>query len=213
MTEARVIDWERIEGDYRAGVMSLREIARANKVTDTAIRKRAKRDAWERDLNAKIMARADALVRKEAVRTEVRSSRTVSDKDIIEANAERIAQVRGEHRSDITRFRSLAIGLLTELEAETGDIESFRTLGEWLRSEDDRGTDKRNDIYQRVISSAGRVDTTKKLAETLKVLIGLEREAYGIDAGGKPDKPSDSPESKYTLSEDDLIAIAASRRE
>lgn len=42
------IDWERIEGDYRAGILSLREIAEAGGCTEGAIRKRAKRDGWDR---------------------------------------------------------------------------------------------------------------------------------------------------------------------
>lgn len=60
-------DWERIEADYRAGVLSLREIAAANGITEGAIRKRAKRDGWTRDLGAKIRAtlppRADPMER------------------------------------------------------------------------------------------------------------------------------------------------------
>ncbi|MBR7513521.1 hypothetical protein KC219_25515, partial [Mycobacterium tuberculosis] len=59
-------------------------------------------------------------------------------------------------------------------------------LGEILRSEDDKGQDKRNDVYRKVLSSAGRVDSMKKLADTLKVLIGLEREAYGLQDVAPP---------------------------
>ena len=44
-------DWERIELDYRAGIKSLRQIADEGGITEGAIRKRAKRDAWERDLS------------------------------------------------------------------------------------------------------------------------------------------------------------------
>jgi hypothetical protein len=35
-------DWERIEADYRAGLLSVREIAAAHGVSHTAIQKRAK---------------------------------------------------------------------------------------------------------------------------------------------------------------------------
>lgn len=180
-------DWERIEASYRAGTMSLREIAAAHKITEGAIRKRAKRDDWQRDLNAKVRAKADELVRKELVRSEVRAP-TATERQTVEVEAQVQARIRLGHRSDIARFRALALSLLTELEAETGNADEFQQLGEILRSEDERGQDKRNDIYRRVISSAGRIDSTKKLAETLKVLIGLEREAYGMtaDAGEDP---------------------------
>jgi len=42
-------DWLEIEGDFRAGVKSLREIANEHGLTEGAIRKRAKRDGWLRD--------------------------------------------------------------------------------------------------------------------------------------------------------------------
>ena len=54
-------DWEAIERDYRAGVLSLREIAAEHDLTEAAIRKRAKRDGWSRDLSAKIQARAPVI--------------------------------------------------------------------------------------------------------------------------------------------------------
>ena len=179
MTQRAAPDWERIEGDYRAGLMSLREIASAHTITEGAIRKRARRDGWERNLQAKIQAKAEAIVARRAV---VAEGAKVAEREIIEANAERIAQVRGEHRADITRTRALALQMLGELEAVTASLEDFEQLGDALRNPDDRGQDKRNEIYQKVISSAGRVDSLKKLSDTLKTLIGLEREAYGLDA-------------------------------
>lgn len=174
-------DWERIEADYRAGLLSLREIAAADgNVTEGAIRKRAKRDGWQRDLGAKIQARADDLVRKAAVRSEVRTDSALSDRQIIEANAERIAQVRGEHRADINRMRALVLRLLAECEAEASDPALFARLGEMLRAPDDNGADRLNDLYQKTISLPQRIKGVKELAETLKVLVGLEREAYGL---------------------------------
>lgn len=174
-------DWERIELEFRAGILSLREIAAADgNVSEGAIRKRAKRDGWERDLNAKIQARADALVRKAEVRSEVRAEGAASERDIIEANAERIAQVRGEHRADITRMRALVLKLLGECEKEAGDPAMFAALGELLRQPDDNGADRLNDAYRKAISLPQRIKGVKDLAETLKVLVGMEREAYGL---------------------------------
>lgn len=176
----RVIDWEAIENDFRAGILSLREMGAAHNVSHVMIAKRAKAEGWTRDLNARIQAKADALVNKALVNDSVNSDRIVNEREIIEANAARIAQVRGEHRSDITRTRKLALDMLSELEHQTGNVDLYEELGVILRKEDARGIDRRNDIYHKVISSAGRVDSLKKLAETLKTLIGLEREAYGI---------------------------------
>jgi hypothetical protein len=178
-------DWEAIERDYRAGLLSVREIAASQGVTHTAINKRAKRDGWERDLKAKIQAKADALVSKREVSKEVSAERLATDRLVIEANAQRIADVRMSHRQDIARMRALVLQMLGELERETGNVDLYEELGDLLRAEDDRGSDKRNDIYRKVISSAGRIDSMKKLAETLKVLVAMEREAYGIKDEGE----------------------------
>ena len=47
------IDWEAIERDYRAGILSVREIGAKCGCTHTAINKRAKRDGWERERAAR----------------------------------------------------------------------------------------------------------------------------------------------------------------
>jgi hypothetical protein len=185
-TEKVAPDWERIEADYRAGVLSVREIAASQGITHGAINKRAKRDGWERDLSARIKAKADSLVSKAEVSTAVSAEKAATDKAIVEANAEVIARVRLAHRSDIARARRLAMSLLSELEIATDNLDLFEELGDFLRSDDDKGQDKRNDVYQRVISSVGRIDSMKKLSDTLKTLVGLEREAYGFEAPTAP---------------------------
>jgi hypothetical protein len=183
--EKKAPDWERIEHDYRAGILSLREIAKDAGITEGAVRKRAKRDGWERDLAAKIQAKADALVRKAEVRGQYAAA---TERDIIEANAERIAQVRGEHRADITRMRALVLRLLAECEAEAGDPALFAELGDILRSADENGTDRLNDAYHKAIALPTRIKSVKELADTLKTLVALEREAYDIapSTGSQP---------------------------
>lgn len=178
-------DWEAIESAYRAGVMSLREIASQHGISEGAIRKRAKRDDWSRDLNAKVKERADDLVRKAEVRKQVRSEAILSEHVLIEATAEVIATVRMQHRGDIRRARTLANALFDELEAECADVESLRQLGELLSSPDDNGRDRLNELYQAIISMPERVKSMKALSETLKNLIGLERQAYSMDEGDK----------------------------
>lgn len=195
-------DWERIEGDYRAGVLSLREIAtKDGNVTEGAIRKRAKRDNWPRDLKAKIDAKAEDLVRKDAVRnsgTQKSGLSTATEREVVDAGANQIAGVRLAHRGDIRRGRNLVLTLLGELEGQTASNEMLVELGAMMRRESESGIDRLNDTYNKIISSAGRIDSVKKLTEALKNLIGLEREAYGLD---QPDKPADDPRD---LSDADL---------
>ena len=116
------------------------------------------------------------------------SSETIKrDADVIEANAQAIANALLSHRKDIARNRGLANKLLTELEAQVDSPEEFEKLGELMYSPDDKGMDKLNDLYKKVTSLPSRIDSAKKLGETLKVLIALEREAYGVDKEVKQD--------------------------
>ncbi|WP_109615090.1 hypothetical protein [Edwardsiella piscicida] len=179
-------DWEAIESAYRAGVLSLREIAAQHSITEGAIRKRAKRDDWSRDISAKIKERADDLVRKAEVRKQVRTENALSERVLIESSAEVIAQVRMEHRGDIRRAREIANALFDELAAECADVDSLRKLGELMLAPDENGKDKLNEIYHAIIGMPERVKSMKALSETLKNLIGLEREAYSI----KEDEPA-----------------------
>lgn len=176
-------DWERIELDYRAGVKTLRQIADEHGITHGAINKRAKRDGWERDLATKIQAKADALVSKAAVSKPVSTETRIAEREVIEANATAIADVRLAHRRDIQRTRGITMRLLEELEYQTGAENVFllEQLGELLRAEDDKGQDKLNDLYHKIISLPGRAKTMKDLGESLRVLVALERQAFGLD--------------------------------
>ncbi|ELC6509918.1 TPA: hypothetical protein ACOEAI_000214 [Enterobacter hormaechei subsp. xiangfangensis] len=174
-------DWEAIETAYRAGVMSLREIASQHGISEGAIRKRAKRDDWSRDLNAKIQQKADDLVRKREVRKQVRNESTLTERVLIEATAEVIATVRMEHRGDIRRARELTNTLFDELGAQCADVSALEQLGDIMFDPDDKGRDRLNEIYQKVISLPSRVKSMKDLSDSLKTLIGLEREAYSIE--------------------------------
>ncbi|HGN0534259.1 TPA: hypothetical protein ACKRIS_003794 [Providencia stuartii] len=173
--------WEAIESAYRAGVMSIREIASQYEITHQAISKRAKKEGWERDLKAKVKARAENLVAKREVASLVATEKAISERQLIEANAEVIANVRMEHRGDIRRARELTNNLFDELSAECADVPALRKLGELMFSPDDNGRDKLNEIYHSIISLPERVKSAKALSETLKNLVGLERQAYGLD--------------------------------
>ena len=74
------IDWETIEREYRAGVLSRREIAMRHDVSEGAIRKRAKRDGLKRDLTARVQEK----VRMELVRTQVRNPNARTDQEIVD---------------------------------------------------------------------------------------------------------------------------------
>ncbi|AZD50518.1 MULTISPECIES: hypothetical protein [Pseudomonas] len=196
MTDKQPTDWERIEQLYRAGLLSVREIAATCGVSHTAINKRAKAGSWDRDLKAKIQAKADSLVSKAEVSKEVSTQALATERGIVEANAQVIANIRIAHRTDIGRSRRLANKLLDELEGLTDNRDLFDRLGELLRDEDDKGQDKRNDLYMKVIDLPARTKTMKELAETLKNLIALERQAYDVGAEKQGDDRSQLTEEE-----------------
>lgn len=181
-------DWERIEQDYRAGLLSVREIAAAQSVSHVAIGKRAKAKGWKRDLTAKIKAQADALVTSASVTSEVTAERAVTDRAIIEANAEVIASIRLAHRKDIGRARKLAMHLLDELELQTDNRGALAALSEALGKDGTAVSDKALAAFNAISSLPGRTKTMKDLADTLHKLIGLEREAYNVGH-----QPNDTP--------------------
>lgn len=183
----KMIDWEAVEIQYRAGIRSLKEIGGEFGVSDAGIIKRAKKDGWVRDLKAKIQAKADAKVSAAAVSAEVSARTKATEHMVIESNATMQANVRLEHRRDVQRMRRLALVMMTELEAQSDDPGLFEELGELLRSEDDKGQDRRNDLYQKVISSASRIDSLKKLSDVFKTLFAMERQAFGINDDGQGD--------------------------
>lgn len=179
-----VADWERIALDYRAGIKTLRQIAEEHGITHGAINKRAKRDGWERDLSEKIHAKADALVSKAAVSSEVSTDTRIREQAVVDANAQAVADVRLAHRRDIHRARRLTNALLDELEKQTDPdtLVLLSQLGELLENPDERtGRDRLNELYHAVISLPERSKTMKVLAESLQKLVDMERLAFGMD--------------------------------
>jgi len=190
MAEKRVIDWDAIEREYIPAIRSLRDIGAEFGVTEAAIRKKAKRDGWERNLDEKIKFKADALVRKMEVRKESSQKiSSVSEKEIIETTANIQATITLKHREKISKHQSLCDKLLEELIDQTVSPDELKQLGE-LMVDPEANYDKLNAIYHKVISTPSRIDSMKKLSETAKTLVGLERQVYGIadNANGDADK-------------------------
>lgn len=177
-------DWERIEQLFRAGLLSVREIASACGVSHTAINKRSKTEGWDRDLNAKIKAKADSLVSKREVSTKVSTETLATERGIVEANAEVIADIRMAHRTDIGRSRRLTNLLLDELESLTEEQGTIKELIAQLKDGDGDDADAMSDMLalaNKMGALPSRTKTMKELAETLKTLVALERQAYDLD--------------------------------
>lgn len=200
MSERKSPDWERVEADYRAGLLSLREIGAAHGVSHVAVSKRAKRDGWSRDLAAKIQAKADALVTKRTVTSLVTAETALTEKLLIEGSAEAIASIRLSHRTDIAKARTLCLTLLSELEAISAErltVEAIQDLMDKLENPEgneamEKRLEKAREALNKAISLPSRAVTIKALSDALKTMVTLEREAWGLKTDALPN-PGDGP--------------------
>ena len=190
--EKKIIDWDTLAVHYRAGIRSLKDMGLQFGVSDAAIIKKARKEGWTRDLKGKIKAKADKLVSAAMVSAEVSAQTKVTEKLTIEVEAQVRSRIILSHRQDIPAARNLVSKLFKELELQTDGIELLEALGEIMRTENESGQDKQNDLYKKVISLAGRSSTLKSLVDSLKVMIALEREAFGLDdeKGRDDDEPT-----------------------
>ncbi len=171
------VNWIAIEAEYRAGIKSLREIGELHGVSAGTIATKAKDRGWERNLQERIqMAVAEQVARTVAAESD----------DVVQANADVIARVELGQREDIRNLRELVALLTRECQSQVKNSELFEQLGELMASPDEDGAmDKLNELYRKVASMPGRISAVKQLAETLKILIELERKVLKMDADTK----------------------------
>jgi uncharacterized protein YjcR len=175
----RKTDWEALEVDYRAGIASIRELARKYDVSDTAIRKKAKADGWERDLTEKVHER----VRSKLVRAEVRTLNARepgrTEAEIIEAAAETAVQVVQIHRRDVRHGRLICAALFAELQDTSANRE---IIAESVDSEtqDDSSPTRRNQMMK-AISLPTRARAMLDLSAAMKNLVAVERQAFNLN--------------------------------
>lgn len=176
MASKRTIDWEAIEREYRAGQLSIREIARQHSLSDNSIRKRAKDQEWERDLTQQVREK----VRGDLVRGEVR---TIDAKEAVKAAAARGVEVVRSHRADIQAGRNIVGSLMQELIDEADHIHDIeQAIDEDTKSDRDG---KRKAAMLKAVSLPTRAGVMRDLSVALKNLIPLERQAFNLDEKDK----------------------------
>ena len=154
MAERKQVDWESVERDYSAGLLSLREIAAKHNVSHQVIARKAKTEDWSRDLGAKIAAAAEKKLGDKQLGDSLGDKKRGTEKEVVEANAQVIVEIKVRHRLVIKKLNGLLDSQMDEIEA--------------LNKE------------KSVENLPMRVDVTKKLMDTLKTSIDKERQAFGI---------------------------------
>lgn len=146
------IDWSAIKTDYTTGDMSIRDLADWNKVSEAAIRKRAKAEGW---------VRLDAAPKAPKKRRDLTVSLGL-------ANQPDEAEPATDPKDIVARGHSLALRMLNELNATTtrqGELEAMICEA----TEEDEG-DRRREAMMRAVSLGGRAATLRTLAQAAKTL-------------------------------------------
>lgn len=208
MAEAEKVatDWERIELDYRAGILTLREIAGKHGLTHGAINKRAKRNGWERDLRAKIRAKAEALVSKAAVSSEVSKAKADTEAATVAAYAEVQANVTLRQRKDLSVMSAEGEALLNELVTQRDMLPALERAVEVLSAEDSDPSELRKAVT-RAVGLGGRIGNLKALAEVRAKIIPLERQVWGMTEDAPPTPPGAADLASMTPAEAYMLIL------
>lgn len=188
------VDWKAIDPLWRAGIVSVAELSRRFKVSRPGITSHYAELGIERDLLPAIRSKAGQLVHRAAASGEEQVappatplSDNPSDAETVDVNARVQADAILRHRRDVLSAQELTSELLNELRTTTLDWPHFERLDELVRKVAKSGKVKDKDVadlmatYRRVTSITTRIDNNKKLAETIKVLVELERRVLVID--------------------------------
>lgn len=216
MTEKKArpsTDWERVEAQYRAGLLTLREIATEHGISHGRIAQKAKELGWVRDLSAKIKAKADELTRQAltgALTTDP-AGKAALERETVAAAAQAIAEVKLAHHAAIRAGREQVVKLWAETGVLTDRPELAQALLDALAEPRDgeepddarKRRDKLQEVFDRVASLPARVGAAQKLAEALARLVALERQAY------KMDEEAPDPMGGRTLSDTERVARLA----
>lgn len=172
--ERRVIDWEAIERAFRAGVLSIREIAKLNDVSDKAIRNRAKDAGWQRDLTERV----NEKVRTELVRSESALEARTNEREIVEVAAATVVQVVRGHRSRIKQGNELVELLTKQLLDVAGKRDEFEAVIE-ATTADDKSAERYSRLMK-AVSLGTHATIAVNLAAATKTWVSLERQAFNI---------------------------------
>ena len=166
------IDWEKIQKLYIANQMTMREIAAECGVSVQSIVKKAKKDGWQRNLDAAIKERTKAklsaidvqeLIEKSATESAQKSAQTL--KSAIEMAADNAANVRIQQRAQVKLEQENALSLQYILDAEMSNLEGI------------------GDVLKATQAYKNLVEIKLKLQERADNIFGLKEDDSSKDDG------------------------------
>lgn len=172
MPYKRNIDIERVEADYRAGLLSITEIAALHGCTHTYVGKLAKRNGWTRDLSNKVR-----IVTKAKLSADPPMSAESEELAVNQAADVRVAVVLS-HRKHIGRLQRIVGNLYEAIERQSEAVKEIDPK------------DDKDRIIAALMTPHQITQTAQKLADTQAKLITMERQAFSIaDEAAPAEKP------------------------
>lgn len=173
--ENEPINWTAIEVDYRAGIMSIREIARWHGISHPAIIIKAKAKGWERKAKPGHV---------EPLEQEVRARRVVA----------KLASAAGDSTTLAERARNLAGRMIDELDTVTahhGELEDM------IHTEE--SDPRRRGVLLKAISLGERAMTLKNISQTLKTLSEAGETSVGKKANRQAKAEKSASGGKFAV--------------
>lgn len=225
LTRREDIDFAVLEGEYRAGQKTIRQLAEEYNTSHKSLCILARNNGWERDLQPAIKERTAALLRTVAVDTtkwhkEPQRGLRLSDyspentntSEVIEAAAQNNATVIRRGQKRIARLQGIVENMFEELATQSMSADDMQHMAEFVAMVEGQMTedkvskhevDKRVAAFKKLLGLDSRADIASKLATSLKTLIGLERQAHGIadNANGDADGNTQNKDVALTVNE------------
>jgi transposase-like protein len=161
----RAFDWESIEAQFRAGVKSTVEIAKEFGLSEAAIRKRAVRDFWERDLSEKVrrgvraaQVRAEKIELNQEVPVRERPKSNLDEAAIVKAAVVTRIDISDRQRASIDRLRRIADAIVSRVE----ELNPKTEINDFIDA------DKAMGVVAKATTALGQ-------------LIALERQSWAMD--------------------------------
>lgn len=179
--------WQKVRLEYETSQFSDAELGRRHKVSAPAIRKKAKKENWKRDLAKKVRQLAKEKLVHEDAKVSVSSHKvsagerkeTFNEEQEVELAAQTRVVVLREHRAVIGKGMKLCNQLADDLFQTMSSTPELEDQIETETAEDING--KRRDSMLKAISLPTHAGSLDKLANALTKIISLERTAFNLN--------------------------------
>lgn len=167
------VDWSKIESEYRAGIISLREIGARHGISHITIGKKAKRLGWTRNLTAAVQQAVQTKRALEMVGHATGSN--MNEEELVEHAAKVAIEVENKHREDIKviRERTMSLGrMIDEVLATAKTPDATISKAHLL-----------------ALGRDGLIGANESVVRSYDRVVKVERHAYGLDARQGQDDP------------------------